>query len=548
MLHRSNPLRFATRALVGLAALLVFSFAPADGVGTATAQTVSVEFRTALDPYGSWRPHDRWGEVWVPARVNRGWRPYTVGHWVYSDDYGWYWVAHEREARWGWVVYHYGRWVRDRELGWVWVPGREWAPAWVSWRRGGDHIGWAPLPPERLIVEYRDDPDVWIFVQGRRFTAPLIAEVVVPFDRQPAYFGQTVLVNRTVVVASGGPAFAVNPGIAPTIVSAVVGQPLTTYQVRPVVVAGTANIPNAVTVQASELQQGATQVAAKEVVQETQAKVEPAKEVPEPKPLAENEKGRLGENPPKAAQQAAQQPAADETPGKATADQQQGEQAGDKAAAQEKTGDSKDKAATQQQGDESKDKSAAQEKSNAADDKAAAQQKADEAREDKAATQQKADEPKDKSAAQPANEAKDKAAARKQAEEAKDKATAQQKQADDAKAAAQRKQADEAKGKAATQQRQAEEPKAKSAAEKAGAAAKRSGESARGAAERAAPKQAQQPRPRQAEQAAPKAPAKPQTAGQGPQPAPKAAAPAPRPQAAPEPGPAQGQPKPKPER
>ena len=35
--------------------------------------------------------------------------------------------------------------MRDR--GWFWVPGREWGPAWVSWRTGGDSIGWAPIPP-----------------------------------------------------------------------------------------------------------------------------------------------------------------------------------------------------------------------------------------------------------------------------------------------------------------------------------------------------------------------------------------------------------------
>src|SRR5262249_23599259 len=45
------------------------------------------------------------------------------------------------------AVFHYGRWIFDASHGWVWVPGKEWAPAWVSWRDGSGYIGWAPLPP-----------------------------------------------------------------------------------------------------------------------------------------------------------------------------------------------------------------------------------------------------------------------------------------------------------------------------------------------------------------------------------------------------------------
>src|SRR6266436_6774266 len=79
------------------AALTGLLWLPGSVLGTArpaAAQTVSlsVEFRTALEPYGSFRRIARWGDVWVPAHVSREWRPYTVGHWVYSDDHGWYWV------------------------------------------------------------------------------------------------------------------------------------------------------------------------------------------------------------------------------------------------------------------------------------------------------------------------------------------------------------------------------------------------------------------------------------------------------------------------
>src|SRR6266700_2087199 len=71
---------------------------------------ISSEFRQALEPYGEFRTLPRWGEVWIPTQVARDWRPYTVGHWVYSDDYGWYWASDEAEADWGWVTFHYGRW------------------------------------------------------------------------------------------------------------------------------------------------------------------------------------------------------------------------------------------------------------------------------------------------------------------------------------------------------------------------------------------------------------------------------------------------------
>ena len=73
------------------------------------------------------------------------------GRWVYTEEWGWYWVSDEEEADWGWVAFHYGRWAHDRRLGWFWVPGDEWAPAWVDWRRGDDYVGWAPLPPDEVM-------------------------------------------------------------------------------------------------------------------------------------------------------------------------------------------------------------------------------------------------------------------------------------------------------------------------------------------------------------------------------------------------------------
>ena len=113
-----------------------------DGAGASVlAQaSVSVEFRTALQPYGRWEHRSRWGDVWLPENRPRGWRPYTVGHWSYTDNWGWYWVSDQVEDDWGWIVYHYGHWVFDGDLGWIWVPGDEWGPGWVAWRRDAEYI------------------------------------------------------------------------------------------------------------------------------------------------------------------------------------------------------------------------------------------------------------------------------------------------------------------------------------------------------------------------------------------------------------------------
>ena len=71
------------------------------------------------------------------VRLERGWRPYTHGRWVYSDDHGWIWASDEP---FGWATYHYGRWAWINNCGWVWIPGDQWAPAWVSWRRSNDYV------------------------------------------------------------------------------------------------------------------------------------------------------------------------------------------------------------------------------------------------------------------------------------------------------------------------------------------------------------------------------------------------------------------------
>jgi len=165
--------------------------------------------------YWVWRRSARFGEVWVPDDRPPGWRPYTEGHWVYTDEWGWYWDSDGEEADWGWVTYHYGRWAHDRRLGWFWVPDDEWAPAWVDWRRGNDYVGWAPLPPEELIEEdeYRNDPEYWVFVQPRYLIAPRLRTYYLPRQRSVIVFRQTFVVNRTVRLERNRNRFAVNPGI-----------------------------------------------------------------------------------------------------------------------------------------------------------------------------------------------------------------------------------------------------------------------------------------------------------------------------------------------
>jgi hypothetical protein len=293
---------------------------PASLVGTATTaaaqgESISAEFRTALEPYGSFRHVRRWGEVWVPERVSRDWKPYTFGHWVYSDDYGWYWDSDRDEAPWGWVAFHYGRWVFDNDIGWAWVPGREWGPAWVEWRRGSGHVGWAPLPPDDIIVDVRDDPQYWVFVRPHDFLATRIATFLV--EPEPAILDDTAVVNETVVVHERN--FAVNPGIAPAFLAAEIGRPIPAFQVQPRILAGTANIQGAIQVRAQDLKRADVRnsIVQESNVRQTNNTIRPASSVPRPQPLGPNERGRLGQNPPRAAsgvaQQAPQQPGALQT-------------------------------------------------------------------------------------------------------------------------------------------------------------------------------------------------------------------------------------------
>ncbi len=287
-------------ASVAIGAIVVTLAPVAGGLLLATPahaqMAVSIDFRPALAPYGRWQQHPRWGEVWIPSRVTRDWRPYTNGHWVYTDDWGWYWIANADEDDWGWVAYHYGRWVFDRNFGWVWVRGDEWGPAWVDWRQGSEYIGWAPLPPDDFIVEYREDPIYWTFLRPRNLLALSLASVILQPHQRDVIIRQTVVVNRTVVLGDRGRRFAVNPGISPAIIAAAVGQPIRSVDVRPPVVAGTSAVQGAIEVRPGDRQRPRL------TVTPTKTVIAPATSIPPPEALKPGEHGRLGNIPPRAAQ------------------------------------------------------------------------------------------------------------------------------------------------------------------------------------------------------------------------------------------------------
>ena len=146
-------------------------------------------FYDDLAPYGRWVYVSGPGWVWSPYNVQADWRPYRLGHWVFTD-YGWTWASDEQ---WGWAVYHYGRWHQDPSYGWVWVPGTEWGPAWVAWHEGGGYVGWAPLPWQVRVqagvgidwagINVSIEPSWWCFVGARNLVDPGLRSYIVPTSR-----------------------------------------------------------------------------------------------------------------------------------------------------------------------------------------------------------------------------------------------------------------------------------------------------------------------------------------------------------------------------
>lgn len=184
-------------------------------------------FYDGLSPYGDWVEMPDYGWSFAP-RVDRDWRPYTRGQWIWTDD-GWYWDSDEE---FGWAAYHYGRWVNDRYYGWVWVPGTEWAPAWVSWRHGHGYTGWAPLPPRaqwrtRIGLNIGGlDIDAYIgvrdysFVPDRSFVDRGLYQRVLPPTQNITIINETTNVTNYTIVNQR----IVNGGIPVTSVEQAVGR------------------------------------------------------------------------------------------------------------------------------------------------------------------------------------------------------------------------------------------------------------------------------------------------------------------------------------
>ncbi|MDQ3115866.1 MAG: hypothetical protein M3Q86_04525 [Verrucomicrobiota bacterium] len=183
---------------------LLLPFAPKAQADTEVSLNL---FYDNLSPHGSWIEVADYGYAFQPsvAVSNSDWRPYSDGYWAYTD-LGWTWVSYED---FGWATYHYGRWANLDSFGWVWVPGYEWGPAWVSWRTGGDYVGWAPLPPQRGEVVYEGTaitnrvdiqfgigPLYYNFVDIRYIGEPVLRGRILPATRNVTIINNTVNVTN----------------------------------------------------------------------------------------------------------------------------------------------------------------------------------------------------------------------------------------------------------------------------------------------------------------------------------------------------------------
>src|ERR687891_2437525 len=161
---------------------------------------------------GNWIEVEGYGYGWQPdvATSDPNWRPYADGYWAYTEV-GWTWVSYED---FGWATYHYGRWASLADYGWVWFPGSdlEWGPAWVSWRTGGDYVGWAPLPPRgpgityegrpiggRVDIEFDIGPAYYNFIDARFIGEPVLRDRIFAPSQNVTYINNTVNVTNITV-------------------------------------------------------------------------------------------------------------------------------------------------------------------------------------------------------------------------------------------------------------------------------------------------------------------------------------------------------------
>ena len=173
---------------------------------------VSIDFFYNNLSGGNWIEVGDYGYGWQPdlATSDPNWRPYADGYWAYTDV-GWTWISYED---FGWATYHYGRWANLADYGWVWFPGSdlEWGPAWVSWRTGGDYVGWAPLPPRgpgiayaggaiggRVDIEFDIGPAYYNFIDARFIGEPVLRDRIFPYSQNVTYIDNTVNVTNITV-------------------------------------------------------------------------------------------------------------------------------------------------------------------------------------------------------------------------------------------------------------------------------------------------------------------------------------------------------------
>jgi len=173
---------------------------------------ISIDFIYNNLSGGNWIDVGGYGYGWQPdiAVSDPNWRPYSDGYWAYTD-YGWTWISYED---FGWATYHYGRWANLADYGWVWFPGSDldWGPAWVSWRTGGDYIGWAPLPPRgpevvyegqpigaSVDVEFDIGPQYYNFCDVRFIGEPVLRDRIFPPAQNITYITNTVNVTNIYV-------------------------------------------------------------------------------------------------------------------------------------------------------------------------------------------------------------------------------------------------------------------------------------------------------------------------------------------------------------
>ena len=174
--------------LIVAAAIAATALGPAASCARASLEVApgarigsSADFYEALAEIGSWVQVTPYGRCWRPAHRTDGWRPYANGNWVWTDC-GWYWKSAEP---WAWACYHYGSWTLDTNEGWIWVPGVAWAPAWVCWRVGPIHVGWAPCAPGG----HAPASTAFVFVNAAHFRDPQTPDTVISDD--PDFINQT---------------------------------------------------------------------------------------------------------------------------------------------------------------------------------------------------------------------------------------------------------------------------------------------------------------------------------------------------------------------